>query len=75
MEQIDLLSIPAPTILEIVRDRLRGFTARQHARAASRHEKRARRKRITAQAPKREYQEILTGMRQATLFDTKDTEK
>lgn len=73
MQQIDLLSISAPAIREYVRDRLVGFTARQHARAVSRNEKRARRKRIAAQAPQREYQEILTGMRQPSLFDTEDT--
>ena len=73
MQQIDLLSIPAPAMREYVRDRLVGFTAHQHARAASRNEKRAKRKRIAAQAPKREYQEILTGMRQPTLFDLEPT--
>lgn len=72
MEQIDLLSIPQPTVQEIVQDRLQGFTARQHARDANRAAKRARRKRIAAQPPKRAHQEILTGIRQPTLFDLDD---
>jgi hypothetical protein len=73
MKQINLLSIPTPTILEIVRDRLRGFTVRQKARAASRAEKQARRKRITQQPSRRAQQEILIGMRQPSLFETEDT--
>jgi hypothetical protein len=75
MRQLELLSIPAPAMREYVRDRLRGFVARQHARAVSRAEKRSRIKRIAARPPRRAQQEILTGMRQPTLFDMEPTEE
>jgi hypothetical protein len=71
--QISLLSIPQPTVQEIVKDRLRGFMARQHARNASRTEKRARWKRNRAQPPRRAQQEMLTGMRQPSLFELEPT--
>lgn len=69
MKQLALLSIPAPTMREYVRDRLCGFTARQKARDISRAEKRRKRKRIAALPPRRVQQEMFIEMRQPTLFD------
>ena len=75
LNQLTLLSIPAPTMREYVRDRLCGFTARQKARNLSRAAKQARRKRIAAQPPQRAKQEMLPEMRQPTLFDMEPTEE
>jgi hypothetical protein len=75
MRQLDLLSISAPTMREYVRSRLCGFTDRQHARDASRAQKRQKRKRMAALPPRRTQQEILTGMRQPTLFDMEPIEE
>jgi hypothetical protein len=75
LNQLPLLDIPAPTMREYVRDRLCGFTDRQKARDLSRAAKRDRRKRIAAQPPRRAQQEMLTGMRQPTLFDMEPTEE
>ena len=75
MNQLALLSIPAPTMREYVRDRLCGFTARQKARDSSRAEKRRKRKRIAALPPRRAQQEMFIEMRQPTLFDMEPTEE
>jgi hypothetical protein len=75
LKQLALLSIPAPTMREYVRDRLCGFTARQKARDISRAEKRRKRKRIAALPPRRVQQEMFIEMRQPTLFDMEPIEE
>jgi hypothetical protein len=75
MRQLELLTIPAPTMCEYVRSRLCGFTDRQHARDASRAQKRQKSKRMAALPPRRAQQEIFINMGQPTLFDMEPTEE
>jgi hypothetical protein len=74
LNQLALLSIPAPTMREYVRSRLSGFTDRQRAREASRAQKRKRIAALAALPPRRAQQEMFFEMRQPTLFDMKPTE-